>query len=111
MDQSPQRDFDRAWAANVLRLARDLFEQRARRDGERAVRRSKLLHLRFVENRPIRDIAKRWDVAADHLHREYAQARIEFKEVLIETLRLEHPGGAFDVDSELRELLELTGAS
>ena len=111
MDQNPQRDFDRAWAANILRLAREQLDRQAHALGERAIRRSQLLHLRFVENRPIRDIARLWGAPVEHLHREYAQARIEFKEVLIETLRLEHPSGAFDVESELRELLELTGAS
>ena len=47
-----------------------------------AQRRVQLLQLRFEENLPIRDIAKRWNVEAKELHREYAKAGREFKAML-----------------------------
>ena len=81
-ETSLSRIFDREWARSVMREAADLLTQQARQRGVEATRRVDLLHLRFQEGLPIREIAKKWDVPAEHLHREYAKARKEFLEAL-----------------------------
>lgn len=106
----PREAFDRAWAAGVLSQARRLLEERARGADADSRRRCELLDLRFNEGLPIRTIAARWDVPAESLHREYAKARVEFKDALEETLRFENQNAPLDLDAELRELLELSSS-
>lgn len=103
----PQREFERAWASNVLAGARRLLRERAAAGGPTMRRRCELLELRFEGGQAIREIAARWDVPADKLHKEYARARQEFRSALEETLRFECPSE--DIDHELRELIALTG--
>ena len=79
--------FDRAWASALMRDAAALHLERARKDGSDAVRRHRLLALRYGENLPIRKIALRWGVDADRLHREYPKAREEFKRALMDVVR------------------------
>jgi RNA polymerase sigma-70 factor (ECF subfamily) len=85
------RVFDREWTRTLMRQAADLMEARARGRGTAARRRVELLRLRFADDLPIREIAKRWGESATRLHYHYARAREEFKAALREVVRLHHP--------------------
>ncbi|MEM8885029.1 MAG: sigma-70 family RNA polymerase sigma factor [Planctomycetota bacterium] len=101
------RVFDRAWANLVLQRAARRMREDARGD-EEAVRRWELLQLRFGEDLPIRDIATRWDVPAEKLHRAYARARKEFEAALRAELAEECPGiPPGELGRECEALLEL----
>ena len=66
-----------------------------------------LLHLRFDEGLPIREIARLWEVDPAQLHYEYAKARKEFKNALMEVLSFHHPGGPTELEREsARRLLD-----
>jgi RNA polymerase sigma-70 factor (ECF subfamily) len=108
-DPSPSRAFDRAWALAIFREAGLWQEQKARRAGEAACRRVELLHLRFHENLPIREIARRWKTDAAVLHYEYAKARQEFKAALLDVVAFHHPGSAAEVEQECANLLVCLG--
>jgi hypothetical protein len=101
---SPSRDVERAWARAILGEARDLLEERSRHADERARRRVALLELRFQENLPIREVARRWGADPDRLHREYSTARREFHEALREVVALHHPGTPAQVDRTCEQL-------
>lgn len=104
-DDSLAKVFDRAWAAALLRDAADLQLARARDLGPEAVRRHRLLGLRYGEGLPIREIARRWGVDAAVLHREYPKARDEFKRALGDVVRELHGGGPRAVERECARLL------
>jgi RNA polymerase sigma-70 factor (ECF subfamily) len=106
-DSSLSVVFDRAWARAVMRQAACRQRERAERAGAEAVRRAELLRLRFEEGKPIRDIARLWQVDADHLHHEYAKARKEFQQALMEVVAFHCPGPAEAVERECRELVSL----
>ncbi len=108
-DPSLSRLFDQAWARAILREAARRQAERARQSGEAARRRVELLHLRFHEGLPIRDIARRWDADAALLHHEYARARQEFKAALHEVMAFHHPGSAADIERECANLLSFLG--
>ena len=97
--------FDRAWASAILRLAADR-QARAAQGDEEAVRRIELLRLRFREDLPIREIAKRWQEEPDRLHRAYRTARGEFLDALIEVVGELHGGSAAEVEAECVRLLD-----
>ena len=96
--------FDREWAATLLREAAALQERQAAAAGDSAVRRVELLRLRFQDRLPIRDIARRWGVEAEALHREYARAREEYKHALYEVVAFHYPGAAFEIEKKCTEL-------
>ena len=106
---SLSRVFDRAWAKAILREAARLQDERARALGERARRRVELLRLRFHQNLPIRDIARRWGVEAAALHHEYARAREEFRAALLDVVAFHHAGAPDAAEEECRKLLTLLG--
>ena len=97
--------FDRAWASTLLRDAAALQLERAQAQGSAAVRRHRLLVLRYGENLPIRKIAARWGVDPDLLHREYPKAREEFKRALMDVVRNVQGGGPEAVGGECSQLL------
>ncbi len=99
--------FDRAWAQTIVRGAARLQQELAAKKGEDAERRVELLHLRFYENLPIREIADRWQIDAAHLHREYAKAREEFCQALCEIVRIHEP--QTDVRQRVEELVAAFG--
>jgi RNA polymerase sigma-70 factor (ECF subfamily) len=103
--ESLARTFDRAWARAVLRRAGELQLERAKAKDPRAVRRHELLALRYGEDLPIREIARRWNVDADELHRQFRRAREEFQKALEAVVRDLHGGGPERVEAECRELL------
>jgi RNA polymerase sigma factor (sigma-70 family) len=102
-EDSLARVFDRTWAQALMRDAAALQLKRAQAVGKDAVRRHRLLALRFGEGLPIRDIAKRWDVEAALLHREYAKAREEFRRALTDLVG-DLEGSAESVAGELSRL-------
>lgn len=105
MEETPEVEFDRAWARNIVRLAREAFEAEARASGPPRIRRSEILRLRFFDGVPIRTIAKQWEEDPARLHHEYAKARAEFRTALEGVLRHESPGGTVDLESELSDLM------
>lgn len=104
-EASLSRAFDRAWAECLLRDAAQRQADRARQAGEAALKRVELLRLRFREGLPIREIARLWGSDPAVLHREYARARAEFKEALLEVVAFHQPGSGADVEKECGDLL------
>jgi RNA polymerase sigma-70 factor (ECF subfamily) len=104
-EESFSRIFDRAWAKALLRQAGSLMEAQAKQMDESARRRVELLRLRFHENLPIREIARRWETEASVLHHEYAQARQEFKAALLEVVAFHQPGASAALEQECINLL------
>lgn len=100
----PSVVFHKAWARTLLQQAAELQAARARESGERSLKRLELLRLRFESGLPIREIAARWHVEADLLHREYARARKEFRAALAEVLDWHCPNDARARDREWRHL-------
>jgi RNA polymerase sigma-70 factor (ECF subfamily) len=100
------RFFERAWAKAIMAEAAALQRRRAGDLGESALRRVELLRLRFEESLPIRAIAERWGVPAERLHHDYAVARKEFREALLEVVAFHHPGSAAEVETEAAGLLK-----
>lgn len=100
--------FDRAFARQVMREARELFRERASAGDDAARRRSELLTMRFEDGLPIRDIAARWNEPAPRVHKEYARARREFHAALLDVVAQQSPGAsAADVERAAKRLLEL----
>ncbi|MEQ1906757.1 MAG: hypothetical protein ABL888_21425, partial [Pirellulaceae bacterium] len=107
-DASASRAFDRAWAQLILKEAVRLQDKMATESGERAVKRLKLLRLRFEDGLPIRDIAALWNEDAAKLHHEYATAREEFSVALRQALAFQNPdANAQQIDVTFREFLQL----
>ena len=106
---SLSRVFDRGWATSLLREASLLLARRAEARGEEAQRRVELLRARFEEGLPVREIALRWGADPARLHKDYAQARQEFREALCEVVALHHPGSAAEVERKCVELIDLLG--
>ena len=98
--------FDRAWASALLKEAAALQRERAEAKGPDAVRRHRLLGLRYGQGLPIREIATRWQVEAPWLHGQYRQAREEYKRALMDTVRDLHGGGPESIETECARLLE-----
>ncbi len=106
-EDSLSKVFDRAWAKALFREAADLHAERARESGEPARRRVELLRLRFHDGLPIREIAERWQIDVALLHHEYAKARQEFKEALLEVMAFHHPGSSAELEQECADLAAL----
>jgi len=97
--------FERSWAASIMAEAARLQKSRAEQSGAEAVQRVELLRLRFEENLPIREIAQRWSVDAARLHHDYALARQEFRDALMEVVAFHHPGSPEELEIEAAGLL------
>jgi RNA polymerase sigma-70 factor (ECF subfamily) len=104
-EEGLSRLFERSWARAVMAEAADRQRQRAA-TSPAAVRRVELLRLRFEEGLPIRAIAARWGEEAARLHHEYATARKEFKEALLEVVAFHQPGSSAEVEQEAAALLQ-----
>jgi RNA polymerase sigma-70 factor (ECF subfamily) len=98
--------FDREFARAVMKEASQVQTKAAEELGPAAVLRIKLLHTRFHDNLPIRDIAKQWAVDPAWLHHEYATARAEFRQALMKVIATHQPM-ATDAENEktCKELL------
>ena len=81
--------------------------ERAARRGDGAAQRIEILRLRFEEGLPVRDIARRLGQDASRAHHEYAKARREFHEALLEVVLTHHPGAVpEEIEEEARRILE-----
>ena len=100
--------FDRSWAQEMMSQAGVSMKRRAGELGEDALRRYELLQLRFQEDVPIREVAKRWGVPDRQVHDAYATARREFYRCLREVVAL-HGAAAHALDAECEKLIELLG--
>ncbi len=106
--QRPSRVYDRAWLDTLLKRAAVRQAEWAEQQGDEARQRIELMRLRFVDGLPVRDIAERWGVAAAVVHREYRQARRDFKRALREEVAFHHPGATPEqIEEECAALLEL----
>jgi hypothetical protein len=105
-DASQSRLFDRAWAQAIMAEAGRLQSKLAEKRGAEAVQRVELLRLRFEENLPIRDIARRWATDPAIVHKSYALARKEFRSALLEVVAFHHPGSAVELEEEAASLLK-----
>jgi len=104
----PSRVYDRAWLDTLLKRAAARQARWADEAGAEAQRRIELMRLRFVDGLPIREIAEQWDVPAAVVHREYRQARREFKRALREEVAFHQPDASSDqIEAECAQLLEL----
>ena len=106
LDTSASRIMDRAWARAILQQAGARHRKAAETKGEEALRRVELLRLRFEENLPVREIAKRWEVDPEKLHQEYRRARREFRRCLEEELAFQGHSSE-DPDRQWEEFLSL----
>ena len=99
--------FDRSWLESRLRQAAEEQRRGAEERGEDAVRRVELLQLRFHDELPFGEIARRWGVDVKWLYREAARAREEFREALHKIVSLHKPGSQAEVERECEQLLSL----
>lgn len=100
------RIFDREYAQAVVKEASVLQRELAEAQGELAIRRVELLHLRFYEGLPIREIAERWTVDPAWLHRQYAKARDEFLVALLQVVADSQPSATrAENEATCKELL------
>ncbi len=106
-EESLSRTFDRAWATAIMREAVDLQEERARIRGAGALRRFEILRLTFDERLKMPEIAARFALEADFLHKELARGKAEFKDALQSIVAAHHRGAPELVERECRELLTM----
>ncbi|MBK7875970.1 MAG: sigma-70 family RNA polymerase sigma factor [Planctomycetes bacterium] len=99
------RVFDREWALALMREAAAEMGQRAEDDAARL--RVELLRLRFGSDVPVRDIAERWSMDPDAVHRAYARARDEFRACLRRVVAFHSVRSEAELDDECRRLLAL----
>lgn len=99
--------FDRQWAMALMREAGELMKQRAGDDAARL--RVELLRLRFGSDLPIRDIAERWGLEPDAVHRAYARAREEFRLCLRQVVAFHLVRTEAELDDECRRLFAMIG--
>lgn len=100
--------FDREYARSIVKEASEHQRETAKIKGEEFLQRVELLHLRFYEGLPIREIANRWSTDAAWLHRQYAKAREEFLTALMEVVAASQPTASYaENQSTCRELLAL----
>lgn len=97
--------FDRGWAAALAREAGERYRESADPADARAVRRVRLLDLRFGDGLPIRTIAERWAADPAELHREYALARKHYLGCLRDVIRFHHPESPVNAERELEDVL------
>jgi RNA polymerase sigma-70 factor (ECF subfamily) len=105
-EASQSRLFDRTWAQAIMAEAARLQTKRAEEHGAEAVKRVALLRLRFEENLPIRDIARRWGTDPTIVHKSYALARKEFRSALLDVIAFHQPGSAVELEEEASNLLK-----
>lgn len=105
-DTSLSRVIDRAWARGVLDAAGARHRESAAREGDAALRRVELLRLRFEDDLPIREIAKRWNMDPATLHQEYRRARREFRRHLEAELSFQGESPD-DIEGRWQEFLSL----
>lgn len=107
-DDRASRVYDRTWLDTLLKRAATRQAEWAATQGEAAQRRIELMRMRFADGLPVREIAQIWNVEAAVVHREYRQARRDFKRALKEEVAFHHPGATNEeIEHECAALLEL----
>ncbi len=101
------RAFDRNWALAIVKRARRRMKRDAHSEQERL--ELEILRLRFAEGKPIREIARLWDMEAAQLHKLYARARASFQKALRHEVQGDLPASRAEIDRECRTLLEFLG--
>ncbi len=96
--------YDRLWVQTLVRQALELHRRRARAQDDDARERLRLLEARVLEGKPIRDVARDWEADPARLHKVYARARREFRDVLLEVVSFHIGGTPGEVERELRML-------
>ena len=90
--------FDRAWALSVVQAALERVAD---------PKQVELLRLRFHEDLPIREIAKRWGEESEKVHRAYAKARQAYENALVDVVVFHQNGSREKALAEARRLLAL----
>jgi RNA polymerase sigma-70 factor (ECF subfamily) len=90
-ERSLSAAFDAAFAESLVRRAAELQAERARAKGDDAVCRVEILRLRFAEGLKIREIAPLLGEDPERVHKQYARAREEFREALLDVLAAHDP--------------------
>ncbi len=99
--------FEREFARSLMRQAAGVQNSNAQAKGPEAIRRHALLGLRFRENLPIREIARRWEVDAAWLHHQYATAREEFRAALKHVIKFHQPESTdAEIEAECLNLIK-----
>ncbi len=101
------RLFDREYARAIVREAMATMEQRARIQGEAALRRVELLRERAENGKSIREIARFWQSDGHELHLEQAKAKREFRSALRQTVGLAERCAGAHIDAECHRLMGL----
>lgn len=99
--------FDRQWAQGLVEEARRLVQAQADTGDPRAKLHAELLELRFGNGLPIRDIAARWQMDPDAVHRAYAKARERFRTCLRQVVALHVQATEADLDAECARIVGL----
>lgn len=106
-DEQLSQFFDRQWAQNLVDEARRIMEAEAATGDARAKLHAELLELRFGAGLPIRDIAVRWQLDPDAVHRAYAKARERFRACLRQVVSFHVQVPETDLDAECQRVVEL----
>jgi RNA polymerase sigma-70 factor (ECF subfamily) len=91
----------------VVRQAAERMVEIAGSGGPPELRRVEVLRLRFGEDVPVREIARRLGGEPESVHRELARARREFRRALLEVLRFHDPEHPDEAPREAERLLAL----
>ena len=97
-DEELSTVFDRAWALAVVQSALARVED---------AKHVELLRLRFHDDLPIREIAKRWNEDPAKVHRVYANARKSYENALVDVVLFHQQGSRENALKEARRLLAL----
>jgi RNA polymerase sigma-70 factor (ECF subfamily) len=108
-EPSLSQAFDAGWARAMMRMAGERMRARADSGDPGARLRLELLRLRFTEGLPIREIAARWEMAPESVHRVYAKARAEFRGCLERVVAEHAVRSESDLETEVARVLALLG--
>lgn len=103
----PDAVFDRAWALATVREALLCQSRRAELGDESMKRRVRILEARFRDGVPLRVIAERSGEDPARVHKDYAQARLEFERALREVVAFDVGRESDRVTRECRDILRL----
>lgn len=108
-DEQLSHFFDRQWAQDLVDEARRMVRALADAGDPRAKLHAELLELRFGSGLPIRDIAARWQMDPDAVHRAYAKARERFRTCLRQVVAFHVQTTEADLDAECLRIVSLLG--
>ncbi|HMS15713.1 MAG TPA: sigma-70 family RNA polymerase sigma factor [Planctomycetota bacterium] len=102
-----EAEFDRAWAAGIMREVAERLTSWASGRGRAAQRRVEILRLRFSEGVSLRAIAEREGLPEGRIHKDYALARKEFLAMLRQVVAWHEGYDNVGLDHQCRNLLRL----